>query len=91
MSIYILLIFAAYILFDYFTGNRNKYKLLFLIPILMSALMLTDIPSKWPAEIFVVYRVVLILSCFVLMTAYLRDIGRRKRELEGGKKKKNKK
>jgi len=91
MGIYILLLFSAYILFDYFLGRRNKYKLLFLIPILMSALLLTNIPSTWPSTVFAAYRIILIVGCFVIMFVYLKDIGRRRKKLDGGKNKKTKK
>ena len=91
MGIYILLLFSAYILFDYFFGRRNKYKLLFLIPVLMSALLLTNIPSTWPSIVFAAYRIILIASCFIIMFVYLKDIGRRRKKLDGGKNKKTKK
>lgn len=90
MGVYILLLFGAYILFDYFFGRRNKYKLLFLIPVLMSTLLLTTIPSTWPQAVFAIYRIVLIASCFVIMFVYLKDIGRRRKQLDGGKNAKKK-
>ena len=95
MGIYILILFAAYILFDFLFGRRNVYKLLFVIPILMSTLLLTSIPSTWPKSLFAGYRITLILSCFVIMFVYLKDIARRKKALEEEKqrlekKKKNK-
>lgn len=95
MGVYILILFAAYVLFDFFFGRRNVYKLLFVIPILMSTLLLTSIPSTWPKGVFATYRIVLIISCFVIMFVYLKDIARRKKALEDEKqrlekKKKNK-
>ena len=91
MGLYILIIFAAYILFDFFFGRRNVYKLLFIIPVLMSTLLLTSIPATWPKAVFAGYRIVLIVSCFVIMFVYLKDIARRKKALDEEKKKQEKK
>ena len=79
-AIILMLAFAGYLLYDYFTHRRNVYKLLFLIPILMSTLLMTDIPSTWDAKVFVVYRTILILSIFVIMFLYTRDLLKRKNE-----------
>ena len=79
-AIILMLAFAGYLLYDYFTHRRNVYKLLFLIPILMSTLLMTNIPSTWDAKVFVVYRTILILSIFVIMFLYTRDLLKRKNE-----------
>ena len=79
-AIILMLAFAGYLLYDYFTHRRNVYKLLFLFSLLMSTLLMTDIPSTWDAKVFVVYRTILILSIFVIMFLYTRDLLKRKNE-----------
>ena len=72
--------FAIYILLDYLSHERNGYKLLFLLPIGMSTLFLTDLPSKWTASFFAFYRIMLIIICFVVAWLYFRDVLKRKRK-----------
>ena len=79
-AIILMLAFAGYLLYDYFTHRRNVYKLLFLIPILMSTLLMTSIPSTWDAKVFFAYRIILIGSVFVIMFLYTRDLLKRKNE-----------
>lgn len=68
--------FAIYILWD---GHRqqNKLKLLFLIPIAMSALMFPPFITMMSEKFFMVYRMLLILSCFAVITIYFISMRRK--------------
>ena len=79
-AIILMIAFALYILLDYLSHERNIYKLLFLIPILMSTILLTNIPSTWTANFFVFYRVSLIIICFAVAFLYFRDLLIRKKK-----------
>lgn len=77
-GIVLMIAFSIYILLDYFSHERNNYKLLFLIPILMSTVLLTKYPSTWTAEFFLFYRTLLIISCFVVAFLYFGNLRKRK-------------
>ncbi len=78
-GIILMIAFALYILLDYLSHERNVYKLLFLLPIGMSTLFLTELPSNWTPEFFLFYRVMLIIVCFVVSGLYFGDLLRRKK------------
>ena len=69
--------FVVYVLWDS-QKNHNKLKLLFLIPIALSVFMFPPFITMMTEKIFMVYRMLLILSCFAVMTAYI--IGMRRRQ-----------
>ena len=72
--------FALYILLDYLSHERNVYKLLFLLPIGMSTLFLTKIPSTWTAAFYAFYRIMLIVVCFTVAWLYFHDVLKRKKK-----------
>jgi len=77
-GIVLMIAFALYIVLDYFSHEKNNYKLLFLIPILMSTVLLTSVPSTWTASFFLFYRTLLILVCFVVAIMYFTNLRKRK-------------
>ncbi len=72
--------FAIYILLDYLSHERNVYKLLFLLPIGMSTLFLTEIPSHWTTAFLIFFRIMLIVVCVVVVSLYFNDVLKRKKK-----------
>lgn len=75
-SIILMIAFVIYVLWDS-QKRHNKLKLLFLIPIGLSIFMFPPFVTMMTERIFMVYRMALILSCFVVMTVYIVAMRRR--------------
>ena len=72
--------FAIYILLDYLSHEHNVYKLLFLLPIGMSTLFLTDLPSHWTPAFIIFFRIMLIIVCVAVVWLYFHDVLNRKKQ-----------